>query len=61
MSINTNQWLSEANTKYESCAYACNRGLAGGCALDGYPILDCPGCKAYKQKESTSAQKEALK
>lgn len=45
------KWLEEANKKYESCAYACKRGLAGGCALDGYPILDCPGCKSYRERE----------
>ena len=58
MSDNNSRWLEEANAKYESCAFACNRGLAGGCALDGYPILDCPGCGAYKRKENNSQTDE---
>ena len=44
-------WLNEAAKKYESCAYACNRGVGGGCSLDGYPILDCPKCASYKERE----------
>ena len=51
MSNENAKWLDEANKKYESCAYACKRGLAGGCTLDCYPILDCLGCKAFKEKE----------
>lgn len=59
MSDNNSRWLEEADAKYESCAYACKRGFAGGCALDGYPILDCPGCKAYKPKENEPHAKES--
>lgn len=53
MSLDNAKWLDEANKKYESCAYSCKRGIAGGCALDGYPILDCHDCKSHKEKEET--------
>ena len=52
MSNDNENWLDEANKKYESCAYACKRGIAGGCVLDGYPILDCPSCKQYKERST---------
>ena len=52
MSSDNAKLLDEANKKYESCAYACKRGISGGCALDGYPVLDCPGCKSYTEKEN---------
>ena len=50
MSNDNAKRIEEANKKYESCAYSCKRGLAVGCSLDGYPILDCPSCKQYKTK-----------
>lgn len=50
MHISYTEWLAEATKKYLSCAYACKRGIAGGCALDAYPILDCPKCKSYKKR-----------
>jgi len=52
MSADNAKWLEEANKKYESCTFACKKGVAGGCILDGYPILDCPGCGEYKEKEA---------
>lgn len=52
MSVANAEWLDEANKKYESCAYSGMKGIAGGCVLDGYPILDCPGCKSYKEKDA---------
>ena len=57
MNNENTKWLGEATKKYESCAYACKRGLAGGCALDGYPVLDCPGCRSYKEKNTREEQK----
>lgn len=54
---NNGKYLEEANKKYESCAYACFNGSAAKCALDGYPILDCPGCKSYKTRENEEVQK----
>ena len=54
---NNGKYLEEANKKYESCAYACQKGIAGGCALDGYPVLDCPGCKQYKKRDKEEGQK----
>ena len=46
------KWLNEANKKYESCAYSCRLGVAGGCALDGYPVLDCLSCSSYKERKT---------
>lgn len=46
-------YLNDANKKYESCVYACKRGVGGGCALDGYPVIDCPRCNSYKEREET--------
>ena len=55
MSDDNAKWLDEATKKFESCVYACNRGGTGDCALDEYPVLDCPRCSSYKEK---TAKKE---
>lgn len=46
------KWLDEANKKFESCAYSIIVGTACKCSLDGYPVLDCPGCKTYKERKN---------
>lgn len=46
------EWLEKANEKYESCAYACIKGTSSRCSLDGYPVIDCPNCNQYKEKQN---------
>ena len=45
------QWLNDANAKFESCVYAYIIGTCSRCSLGGYPILDCPKCNSYKERE----------
>lgn len=48
MSTNNSSWLKEAKKKFNSCAH---NYKGRSCKLNGYPVLDCPTCKAYKQKK----------
>lgn len=49
------EWLEKANEKFESCVYSCVTKTSCRCGLDGYPIIDCPKCKQYKEKQNKGA------
>ena len=46
------EWLEKANEKFESCVYSCVTKTSCRCGLDGYPVIDCPNCKQYKEKQN---------
>lgn len=46
------EWLKKANQKFESCAHSYTTNTSCRCGLDGYPVIDCPNCKQYKDKQN---------
>ena len=50
------EWLEKANEKVESCVYSCVTKTSCRCGFDRYPVIDCPNCKQYKEKQNKGGE-----
>lgn len=49
--------LEEGTKKFEKCEHNF-KGLQ--CSLNGYPIIDCPACKSYKERSVENVGKPRM-